>query len=356
MSSHPTPSTAIHTDNLPHRITVLGVGQMGLVCAGLLAGEKRPGGSETPLSVRMWGHSATEVAEVARHRQTLRLPGFRLDSKVEVTAEIAPALEGAQLIVCAIPVQFIRETLTRLAPHIPAGARIVSVSKGIENDTLMRPTEIFRDCVSGVGAVGVLSGPTIAAELARELPAVMVAASGDAQLAADVQKLFSAKWMRIYTKHDVVGVELAGAMKNVIAIAAGLIDGLEAGNNVKSALLARGLAEITRLGAAMGADPETFFGVAGVGDLATTCFSPEGRNRTLGEALGRGGRLETVLAGSSSVVEGVATTKSVVGLAARLGVELPIIQSVNAVLFEGLEPRQAISRLMAREQRAERVG
>jgi glycerol-3-phosphate dehydrogenase (NAD(P)+) len=184
----------------------------------------------------------------------------------------------------------------------------------------------------------------------------MVVASDDAALAERVQQLFGTSWLRIYTHHDLLGIELAGAVKNVIAIAAGICDGLHAGSNAKSALLARGLAEITRLGAAMGASPQTFFGIAGVGDLATTCFSPEGRNRSCGEALGKGMALDAYLASIPFVVEGVATTKGVMELARKYRVEMPIVSAVHAVLFEQVDPIDAIGLLMRREQKAERVG
>src|SRR5690606_24848097 len=203
--------------------------------------------------------------------------------------------------------------------------------------------------------LGCLSGPTIASELIRCLPATMVAASDHPRFAQRLQAAFTTSWMRVYTHTDLLGVELAGATKNVIAIAAGVIDGLQAGYNAKSALLARGLAEIARLGHAMGAAPETFYGIAGVGDLATTCFSPEGRNRSCGEALGRGMKLQEHLERSRSVVEGVATTRSVVDLARKYRVEMPITEAVHAVLFEGLDPLDGITRLMSRELKDERV-
>jgi glycerol-3-phosphate dehydrogenase (NAD(P)+) len=184
----------------------------------------------------------------------------------------------------------------------------------------------------------------------------MIAASDDAEFAGLIQRTFSTSWLRIYTNPDLLGVEIAGATKNIIAIAAGVLDGLAAGYNAKSALLARGLAEIARLGAAMGAAPETFFGIAGVGDLATSCFSPEGRNRSCGEALGRGEKLEAYLKKQTSVVEGVATTRSVIDLAAKYRVDMPITAAVHAVLFKGVDPLDAIGRLMSRELKGERVG
>lgn len=344
-------------------VTVLGLGQMGLVCAAMLLDEDRV--VVTPAwrapRVTMWGHSHEECASLMQTRRSDRLPGLRLPDEVRVAMKDADAVGDADLVVCAIPVQYIRGVLDRLRTHIRPGVPIVSVSKGIENGTLMRPTQAIAEALRDdadqpARPLGALSGPTIAPELARCLPATMVAASDDEALRRRVQAAFSTRWLRVYTSADLVGVELAGAMKNVIAIAAGMLDGLQAGYNAKSALLARGLAEIARLGSAMGAHQETFFGVAGVGDLATTCFSPEGRNRTLGEALGRGLTLDQALSRSRHVVEGVATTRAVVDLARRYKVEMPIVSAVNAILFEGLDPIDAIGMLMTRQAREERVG
>ncbi|MBX3321979.1 MAG: NAD(P)-dependent glycerol-3-phosphate dehydrogenase [Phycisphaeraceae bacterium] len=341
------------------RTCVLGLGQMGLVSAGLLAGTDRTDPGHAP-EVVMWGHSEDEAGLIVQTRSSRRLPGFVLPDAVRVALTDADALEGVDLVVVAIPVQFIRSVFERLRSHIPRGAAMLSVAKGIENKTLLRPTQIMADVLAddmdaAPRPLGVLSGPTIATELARRLPATMVVASDAPGFSQRVQQLFSASWLRVYTNDDMLGVELAGAMKNVIAIAAGIIDGLGAGSNAKSALLARGLAEITRLGTAMGASSATFFGIAGVGDLATTCFSPEGRNRSLGEALGRGARLATYLAESPFVVEGVATTKSVVDLAQRFRVEMPIVEATHAVLFEGLDPIDAIGMLMSRDLKSEQA-
>ncbi|CAG0971102.1 glycerol-3-phosphate dehydrogenase (NAD(P)+) [Phycisphaerales bacterium] len=351
-------------------VTVLGVGQMGLVCAGLLASSEssREGegpGLRRPVRVRLWGHNPEEAGRIAQTRRSPRLEGFILPDEAEVALKDEPALRGASLIVSAIPVQFIRDAWTRLAPHIPKDVPVVSVAKGIETTTTLRPSQIVTDVLRKTGRddpdgkprrVGCLSGPTIAAELARCLPAAMIAASDDLDFAREIQALFGCSWLRVYTNTDLLGVELAGAVKNVIAIAAGIVDGLQAGNNAKSALLARGLAEISRFGVAMGANPETFFGIAGVGDLATSCFSPEGRNRSCGEALGRGQRLEEYLDSIPYVVEGVQTTRAVMALATKYRVEVPITAAVHAILFEGVDPIEAIGRLMAREQKAERVG
>ncbi len=343
------------------RVAVLGVGQMGLVCAAMLAGED---GALPRPEVVCWGHDEDEIGRLAQTRRSDRLPDLTMPDPVRLALNDAEALEGVDLIVSAVPAQFIRETWTRLRPHVPHNAGVLSVSKGIENDTLLRPSQVVADVLSGPGGddpdraprpVACLSGPTIASELAKRLPATMVAASDDPEFAERIQTLFSSSWMRVYTNQDLLGVELAGATKNVIAIAAGILDGLRAGYNAKSALLARGLAEIARLGAAMGASPETFYGVAGAGDLATTCFCPEGRNRSCGEALGRGRHLDEYLASTPFVVEGVATTRSVVDLAQKYRVDMPITGAVSRVLFDRLDPVRAITMLMSRRLRDERV-
>ena len=342
-------------------ITILGPGQMGLCCASILGGPD-PSRPDAPRpAIRVWGHDEDEIGELSQTRTSPRLPGYRLPEGVRVALTDAEALEGADVIVSAVPTQFTRPTWERLRPHVPAGATVVSVAKGIENGTLRRPTQVIAEALdddpdAAARPLAALSGPSIASELARGMPATIVAASDDHAFSERVQHLFSTSYLRVYTNEDVLGVELAGATKNVIAIAAGILDGLRAGFNAKSALLARGLAEISRLGLAMGASRETFFGVAGVGDLATTCFSPEGRNRTCGEALGRGETLDEHLKSTRSVVEGVATTKSVMDLAQRYRVEMPITEAVHAVLFEGLDPVDGIAKLMSRELRDERVG
>ncbi len=323
---------------------------MGLVMASLLANQ-----TNGP-RVTLWAHDPLAVAHLAQTRRGPRLEQLTLPEGVHVTGNDATALRDAELVVSAIPTQFMRPTWERLRGHTPPGVGIVSVAKGFENATLLRPTEILTQVVGGDRAVGTLSGPTIAAELARCLPATLISASTDEAFARKVQRAVTTSWLRVYTSTDPLGVEIAGATKNVIAIAAGILDGLQAGYNAKSALLARGLAEITRLGVALGARTETFFGLAGVGDLATTCFSPEGRNRSLGEHLGRGKSLAQALEFTTSVVEGVATTRAVVELAHRHNVEMPIAEAVHAVLYEKLDPIDAIARLMSREMKAERVG
>ncbi|MFK7961364.1 MAG: NAD(P)H-dependent glycerol-3-phosphate dehydrogenase [Phycisphaerales bacterium] len=332
-------------------VTILGDGQFGLVMSDALAAAGTP--------VRIWCPGVSGGPSLAETRTAPhRLAGFRLDDAVEVTHDLAAALAGAGGILNAIPTQFVRDVWSRpeLVAAAAANLPVVCVSKGIEVGTLLRPTEVMEDAVGRPLVACSLSGPTIAAELARRQPATMVAASDDESLARAVQVAFGAPWLRVYRHDDLVGTELAGAAKNVIALAAGIVDGLEAGDNAKSALLARGLAEIARLGTAHGARVETFFGVAGVGDLATTCFSPHGRNRTCGERIGRGESLDAILESTVSVVEGVPTTRAIAELAERASVDMPIVMAVRSILFEGRTPDEAIRELMGRSPKAERIG
>ncbi len=341
---------------MPQAITIIGDGSMATVCAMLLESHGA--------RVTVWGASAEHVAELIQTRENRRyLPGYRIAESIHMTADDRLAFAKADLVVSAVPTQFIRRVWQRLVPHIPAGVPIASVAKGIENETLLRPTQVIADVLSQgnddpdrpARPLATISGPSVADELARCLPATVCAASDDEQLAKMIQKTFTTHWFRVYTNPDLLGVELAAATKNVIALAAGILDGLQAGNNAKSALLSRGLAEITRLGVAMGAKHETFFGISGVGDLATTCFSPTGRNRTCGELLGKGRKLTDVLQSMTGIVEGVPTTKSVVALAEKYRVEMPITQAVFQVLFRGLDPIEGISQLMSRQLKPERV-
>jgi glycerol-3-phosphate dehydrogenase (NAD(P)+) len=302
----------------------------------------------------MWGYDAGQLREIEHRRENVKfLPGYKLPEALRFEPRDDRAMAGADLIVSAVPCQFMRRIWDRLKKHVPQGVPIVSVAKGIENDTLLRPTQIIVDVLGEGRGVAALSGPTIADELARRLPATACVAAEDEALAGSIQRTFTCPWLRIYTNLDVVGVELAGATKNVIAIAAGIIDGVGAGDNAKAALLARGLAEITRLGVAMGAREQTFAGLTGLGDLVTTCISPKGRNRSFGERIGRGQTLEQAQGATESVVEGVSTCKSVVALAARYGVEMPITQAVYEVLFQNKPVRTAIEDLMSRRLKAE---
>jgi glycerol-3-phosphate dehydrogenase (NAD(P)+) len=338
---------------MTEHVTILGDGAMATVCSILLTS----GGH----SVTMWGAFEESIERLMQDREQRRLlPGVKVPPDVRLTANDADCFEGATMVLSAVPTQYMRGVWKRLSKHFPQDLPIVSVAKGVENETLLRPTQVIGDVLWGrdghlSSRLAALSGPNIAAELARYLPGTAVAASADPQLAQRVQQTFSTQWFRVYTNSDVVGVELAGAAKNVIAIAAGILDGLAAGNNAKAALVTRGLVEIERLGVAMGAEPATFDGLAGVGDLITTCVSPEGRNRTVGEQIGKGRKLDEILGSMRSVAEGVPTTKSLMQLAHRYDVEMPITEAVHAVLFEGKDAIHALTELMMRDPKPERL-
>jgi glycerol-3-phosphate dehydrogenase (NAD(P)+) len=329
------------------KITILGSGGMATACAVLLA-------EHAGQAVTIWARSAERADELARDRENRRLlPGVPIPPAIEVTHEIASAASEAELFVAAIPTKFLRETLGTISSNVPPGLPVVSVAKGLEIGTLMRPSEIITD-VLGPRDVVALCGPSHAEEIARRMPASVVAACSNLALAKRVQTLFSTDRFRVYTNADLLGVELAGAIKNVIAIAAGICDGLGFGDNAKSSLLTRGLVEMTRFGTALGAEEDTFSGLAGIGDLMTTCFSRHSRNRHVGECLGRGESLDQVVAKMNGVAEGVTTTRSVHDLAANKGIEMPITNQVYAVLFEGKSPLDATTALMLRPPREER--
>jgi glycerol-3-phosphate dehydrogenase (NAD(P)+) len=330
-------------------IAIIGDGAMALTCATLL--------SENKLPVRLWTPFADSARQLRETRFNERsIPGYPLPESVEVTADEAAALNDVGLIVNTTVTQYIRPVWKRLAAFV-GDTPICTVAKGIENDTLMVPTQIIRDVLDGRADSGrpiaMLSGPCIAPEVMQHKPATVTAVSTDSALARNVQQAFSRPYFRVYTNTDLIGTELAAATKNVIAIAAGILDGISGGDNAKAALLTRGLAEITRLGLKAGAAAETFAGLAGVGDLVTTCISPLGRNRSFGQAIGQGATVEQATAQTHGVVEGVATTASVKALAKKLDVEMPITEAVYQVLFGGQSPKAAISELMARPLKAE---
>jgi len=331
-------------------ILIVGDGAMSTLCARLLAGKGH--------ALRLWSAFADNAAALEATRENRRyLPGVRLPESLQITADPAAAFGEAVLAISAVPTQFIRHWWDRLKPHCPDALPICSAAKGIENDTLLRPTQILADVLTGAAdgpwPLAALSGPSIAREVAEGKPATVVAASADATLAERIQALFTTPTFRVYTNDDLLGVEVAGATKNVIAIAAGILDGLRAGDNAKAALLGRGLVEITRLGVAMGGRAETFSGLAGLGDLVTTCISPHGRNRSFGEAIGKGQTVSDALAATDSVVEGVATAGSVLGLAHRHRADMPITDAVHAVLAGARTPTDAIAQLMSRPLKAE---
>lgn len=330
----------------PTRIGVLGQGGWGTAMAMILVGNGH--------AVRLWGHDAAYLAEVARTRQNPKyLPGIQLPDAIELTDDLAAACD-AELVFEAIPTAHVRAVLERAAASYPAGTPMISLTKGIEVDTFKRPTEIFRDCLGADLPVATASGPSHAEEVALGLPTTVVVASDDARLAQRAQRLMSCTTLRAYTNPDLLGVELAGALKNIIAVAGGICDGLGFGDNSKAALLTRGLVEISRLGVALGASRDTFFGLAGIGDLITTCFSPFGRNRAVGERIGKGETLAQILASTDKVAEGVRTTRAVLPLARQHDVEMPITEQVHRVLFDGVDPQDALRELMLRALKDER--
>ncbi len=339
--------------------TIIGDGAMATLCSLLL--------HHNGWSVRLYTCFEDHARQLRDHRENRRfLPDVEIPEEIEIVTRPDLAFESPQWVVSAVPTQYLRGWVAPLREHIADDLPIVSVTKGIENDTLLRPTQILSDALHGGDEaasfdapplnrkrMAVLSGPCIAPEVAGKLPATVVIASDDEALAEDVQQAFSLPWFRAYSSTDRVGVEIAAATKNVIAIAAGIVDGMQLGDNAKAALLARGLAEITRLGESLGAKAETFAGLAGMGDLVTTCISPHGRNRSFGERIGQGKSVHEALSATQSVVEGVATTRSVMDLAARQGVEMPITRAIRRILFDGKDVKDAIHDLMTRPLKAE---
>jgi glycerol-3-phosphate dehydrogenase (NAD(P)+) len=307
------------------------------------------------VDVRLWCRDAARAEELCRGRENKRLlPGVPIPEGVTVTGSAAVVGE-AELWVIAIPMSHLRSACPALRPAFPKGVPVLSLSKGVEPNTGSRPCQLLAEEFSP-GGLASMSGPSHAEEVARGMPTSVVVASEDAGLAESIQQLFNTERFRVYTSDDLTGVELAGALKNVIGLAAGICDGLGYGDNAKSALLTRGLAEMARYGLAHGARVATFQGLAGMGDLITTCFSRHGRNRRVGERLGRGEKLADVLAHFDGVAEGVETCRGVVQTAERLGVDMPICRAVHQVLFEGKDPTRAVAELMRRPLRGERDG
>jgi glycerol-3-phosphate dehydrogenase (NAD(P)+) len=328
------------------RIAVLGAGAWGTALADSLA--------RLDHEVVLWAYeSEVAAAIVATHENPQFLSGVALAPTLVATDDIVRAVAGAHVILFVAPSSVLRRVAAQCAAHVEPGAILVVASKGIEDGTFALMTDVVRSEIPG-RAVVAFSGPSFAAEVAARQPTAVVAASEDAEAAATVQRLCSSPVFRVYTHHDVVGVELGGALKNVMAIAVGIADGLGLGFNARAALMTRGLAEIARLGAALGADPLTFAGLAGVGDLVLTCTGPLSRNRSLGFALGQGETLASAQAGRVTVAEGVPTARSAHALAVARGVDMPIVSTVHRILFLGDAPGDAIHRLMTRDLRGER--
>ena len=275
-----------------------------------------------------------------------------IPKEILITSRLEEALSSSKAVVLAVPSQFMRGVVGKLKRFDFSDSIIVSVTKGIENKTLKRMSEIIEELLGEV-KLAVLSGPSIAIEVARGIPTTVVAASQGKDISRQIQTMFSTDRFRIYTNGDVIGVELGGALKNIIAIAAGISDGLGFGTNTKAALLTRGLVEITRLGVNMGADMRTFEGLSGMGDMVTTCISPHGRNRWLGEEIGKGKKLKDIISKTEMVVEGVSTTESAYELSKRNKVDMPITREIHAVLFKNKDPLLAVNDLMKRKNKSE---
>jgi len=307
--------------------------------------------------VSLWGPFPENIAAMReRHENARFLPGVALPAELRLTDDLGDAVAGAELIVLAAPAQYMRPLLVRLqSVPLPSAPLVVNVAKGIEVGTLLRMSELVRELL-GPPRYAVLSGPSHAEEVARHIPTAVVAAAVAPEVARDVQSAFMNNVLRIYTSDDVVGVELGGALKNVLALAAGVCDGMGFGDNTKAALMTRGIVEMARLGAALGGRAETFSGLSGIGDLIVTCTSRHSRNRHVGEELGRGGKLDDIIrAMGGQVAEGVTTAESAYRLARRVGADTPIIDEVHAGLYEGRDPRQAVMELMTREAKPERL-
>lgn len=327
---------------------MVGAGSWGTALSAIL--------SKKGNDVYLWAFEPEVAEQITRSRENVSyMPGIHLPENLKSTTDLATAVRGAEIVVSVSPAQFVGAVMTKAAPHIEEEALVVSASKGIELTTLRRMDEVMTDILSPTQFDGftVLSGPSFALEVAKQIPTAVVAASDSADAALAVQDLFQTECFRVYTGSDVIGVELGGALKNVIALAAGLAAGLGCGHNTLAALITRGLAEMRRLGVAMGAQASTFSGLAGMGDLVLTCTGTLSRNRTVGCRLGQGETLESILGEMSAVAEGVATAHAVHDLAAQYGVEMPIAEEVFGILTLGTDPKRAIKNLMERDPRPE---
>ncbi len=327
------------------KIAILGDGGWGTTLSILL--------TEKGYGVSLWGvlPKYLEILKTKRENPKF-LPGVRIPKSVYISSNLKEITKDAELLILAIPSLFMRRVLKRLEDFSFKDKIILSVTKGIESNTLMRMSEVIGEELGNVN-LAVLSGPTIACEVARGIPTTCVVASKDEKLNYKLQEIFMTERFRVYTNSDLVGVELGGALKNIIAIACGISDGLGYGANTKAALLARGLVEISRLGVTMGARRETFWGISGLGDLVTTCISPYSRNRAVGERIGKGERVKEIIASMEMVAEGIYTAKSAYRLSLKYNVELPITKEVYLVLYRNKKPLNAVDDLMRRERRKE---
>jgi glycerol-3-phosphate dehydrogenase (NAD(P)+) len=328
------------------RIAVLGAGSWGTTLAVLLAGNNH--------DVTLWSYRDTYTETILRTRENPQfLPGIVIPETVRVTSDLRGAVDDREILVAAVPSQYLRSVMQQLT--LRPQVIIVNVAKGIENGTLMTMSEVLRQLFPTLGPehIATLSGPSHAEEVSLRIPTTVVAASLSPDTAKLTQAVFMTPYFRVYDSTDLKGVEFGGALKNVIAIAAGIVDGAALGDNTKAALMTRGIAEITRLGVALGADQRTFAGLSGIGDLMVTCMSRHSRNRHVGVEIGKGRNIGEILSGMVMVAEGVPTTRSAYDLAARVDVEVPIITEVYRILFEGKDPLLACSDLMTRDPKGE---
>jgi glycerol-3-phosphate dehydrogenase (NAD(P)+) len=331
-------------------VGIVGSGAWGTTLGLLLAKKGIP--------TTIWEHQPQRAGEMQQQRENKEfLPGFTFPGTLEVTSDVEEAVYNKEMLILVTPSQRMRENVRKLASFVDSETLLINASKGIEINTLKGMTEVISEELPHLqNRIATLSGPNLSREVAMEKPTAAVIASKDASIAIQFRDLFTTTCFRVYTADDVVGVELAGALKNIIAIGAGLNDGLGYGDNAKAAFITRGLAEIARLGIAAGANPLTFSGLAGIGDLIATCASPLSRNQQLGRRLAAGEKLSQILQSTHSVAEGITTTKAALQLAARYGVEMPITEQLALVLFEGLDPHDAVPELMLRNPKGELEG
>lgn len=327
------------------KVSVIGAGSWGTALAKLL--------SVNGHEVTVWSYKEEEVRILSEKRENeSKLPGVKLPENITFTADLEGAVSGMALCVLAVPSPFVRDTSRKIAPYAGEGQIIVNVAKGIEESTLMTLTDIIEEEIPGAN-VAVLSGPSHAEEVGRGIPTTIVAGAKDRKTAEFIQNIFMNEKFRVYTSPDMLGIELGGALKNVIALAAGVADGLGCGDNTKAALITRGIAEMSRLGVAMGGHIETFGGLTGIGDLIVTCASVHSRNRRAGYLIGQGRTMQQAMDEVKMVVEGVHSAKAAITLAKKYKVSMPIVEEVNAVLFEGKPAKEALTDLMIRDKKIE---
>jgi glycerol-3-phosphate dehydrogenase (NAD(P)+) len=330
-------------------IAVIGAGSWGTALAKLL--------SDKGHRVHLWAHRPEHVDAINRERENKKyLPGFTLNERVIASSDLREVISGKNFILMVVPSHVYRSVFQQLAPFLGKESIVVSATKGIENDSLMTMSQVMEDELGKSGRkaeIGVLTGPSFAKEVAAGIPTAVTVAAKEKELAARIQDIFFTERFRVYASTDLIGQELGAALKNIVAIAAGISDGLGYGTNTRAALITRGLAEITRLGVKMGANPLTFSGLGGLGDLVLTCTGDLSRNRTVGLKLGQGKKLQTILAEMEMVAEGVRTTRSAWNLARREGVDMPILEQIYKVLYEDKPCQQAVMSLLTRDQKEE---